>query len=105
MKYDSDNIASRGDNAVADLIAANEDRWKDLADKTTLTKRQIAMWELAVIYDQKNVHIALEFDVSVTTVARHCERVREKREEAVEKIEKLKNTVEYIDKGDLNAED
>lgn len=96
MEYDSNNIASRQDNAVAVLREANEEKWVQLAEETTLTKRQIAMWELAIVFDQKNAHIAREYDVRVTTVARHCERVREKQKEAEEKLQRLKNTIEYL---------
>ncbi|MFB1066717.1 hypothetical protein [Natrinema sp. H-ect4] len=96
MEYDSQNIAARKDNAVAILREANEEKWEELAEETTLTKRQIAMWELAIVFDQKNAHIAREYDVRVTTVARHCERVREKHKETEKKVQQLENTIEYL---------
>jgi predicted DNA-binding protein YlxM (UPF0122 family) len=82
----------------------NEEKWVELADETALTKRQIAMWELAVRYDLKQRYVASEYDVKESTVSRHVERVREKADQADEKIEELedelqrwKETKDYLD--------
>jgi len=93
-----------GREAVKALRQTNEQRWAELAEETALTKRQIAMWELAVRYDLKQMYIATEYDIKESTVSRHVERVREKRAQIDEKIEQLKDelqrwqeTKQYID--------
>jgi predicted DNA-binding protein YlxM (UPF0122 family) len=80
----------QGRKAVEALRQTNEENWADLADKTALTQRQIAMWELAVRYDLKQMYIASEYGIKESTVSRHVERVREKAAQADEKIEELK---------------
>lgn len=94
----------RGREAAKDLRQMNEEKWVELADETSLTKRQIAMWELAVRYDLKQRYVASEYDVKESTVSRHVERVREKADQADEKIEELedelqrwKETKDYLD--------
>ena len=94
----------RGREAAKDLRQMNEEKWVELADETALTKRQIAMWELAVRYDLKQRYVASEYDVKESTVSRHVERVREKADQADEKIEELedelqrwKETKDYLD--------
>jgi len=111
MEIDENAIASRNESAVSILRDHNEEKWKRLAEKTALTKRQIAMWELSVVLDQKNIDIALEYDVSVTTVARHCERVRAKRDNATKKVAELReelqrweNTIEYFEEESTGGE-
>lgn len=91
--------------AVRTLQQTNEERWAELAEETALTKRQIEMWELAVRYDQKQVHLAIEYDIEDTTVSRHVERVREKAEQADEKIEELKKELERWKKTKQYLED
>lgn len=83
-----------GAEAVEALRQTNEENWADLADKTALTQRQIAMWELAVRYDLKQMYIAREYGIKESTVSRHVERVREKAAQADEKIEELKDELQ-----------
>lgn len=97
MDVNPHEIADRRQNAVELLRNYCEDRWKQLAENTSLTEKQIAMWELAVVYDQKNAYIAREYGIRVTTVARHCERVREKRDELKEEFERIQNTLGYFE--------
>ena len=72
----------------------NEERWEELVQETSLTKRQIEIWELAVCYDLKQMYIAREFDIKESTVSRHVERVREKADQTDEKIEELKSELQ-----------
>ena len=81
-------------DAAKDLREMNDERWEELAEETSLTKRQIAMWELAVRYDLKQMYIASEYDIKESTVSRHVERVREKADQADEKIEELKDELQ-----------
>lgn len=83
-----------GREGVQALQEKYEDRWENLAEETALTKRQIEIYELAVRYDLKQMYIASEYDIKESTVSRHVERVREKREEADDKIEELKDELE-----------
>jgi predicted DNA-binding protein YlxM (UPF0122 family) len=83
-----------GRHAVEALRQTHEDDWAELADKTALTKRQIAMWELAVRYDLKQMYIAQEYGVKESTVSRHVERVREKADQADDKIHQLKDELQ-----------
>ena len=80
--------------AARDLRQMNEQKWAELAEETALTKRQIAMWELAVRYDLKQMYVAREYDIQESTVSRHVERVREKAKQSDEKINELKNELE-----------
>lgn len=89
-----ENDNRRGREGVRTLQKVNEENWEDLAEETALTKRQIAMWELAVRYDLKQSYIAYEYDVKESTVSRHVERVREKRHQVDEKIEELKKELQ-----------
>ena len=81
-------------DAAKDLREMNDERWEELAEETSLTKRQIAMWELAVRYDLKQMYIAQEYGIKESTVSRHVERVREKADQADEKIEELKDELQ-----------
>lgn len=83
-----------GRDAVKALRQTHEERWAELAEETALTKRQIAMWELAVRYDIKQRYVAGEYGVKESTVSRHVERVREKAAESDEKINELKQEVQ-----------
>jgi len=90
----SKDTSWHGREGVQALQERYEDRWEDLAEETALTKRQIEIYELAVRYDLKQIYIALEYDIKESTVSRHVERVRQKREEADDKIEELKDELE-----------
>jgi predicted DNA-binding protein YlxM (UPF0122 family) len=94
MGLNPEDSARSGRKGVEGLRKANEENWAELADKTALTKRQIAMWELAVRYDLKQRYIAEEYDVKETTVSRHVERVREKGAQTDDKIEELKDELQ-----------
>jgi DNA-binding NarL/FixJ family response regulator len=94
MSPDPDDSARHGREAVKALRQTNQENWTDLAAKTALTQRQIAMWELAVGYDLKQMYIAHEYDIKESTVSRHVERVREKADQADEKIRELKNKLQ-----------
>jgi predicted DNA-binding protein YlxM (UPF0122 family) len=94
MVSDPEDSTRYGRDAVEALRKTNEDNWTDLADKTALTKRQVAMWELAVRYDLKQMYIAQEYGIKESTVSRHVERVREKADQADEKIQQLKNELQ-----------
>lgn len=94
MASDPEDSTRHGRDAVEALRKTNEDNWTDLADKTALTKRQIAMWELAIRYDLKQMYIAREYGIKESTVSRHVERVREKADQADEKIQQLKNELQ-----------
>ena len=80
--------------AARDLRQMNEQKWAELAEETALTKRQIAMWELAVRYDLKQMYVAREYDIQESTVSRHVERVREKAKQSDEKINELKRKLQ-----------
>lgn len=84
----------QGREAVTALRQTNEERWAELAEVTALTKRQIAMWELAVRYDLKQRYVASEYGVKESTVSRHVERVREKAAESDGKINELKTELQ-----------
>lgn len=84
----------QGRRAVTALRQTNEERWAELAEETALTKRQIAMWELAVRYDLKQMYVAAEYGIKESTVSRHVERVREKAAESDEKINELKTELQ-----------
>lgn len=94
MSPNPEDSLRQGRDAVKDLRQMNEENWADLADKTALTQRQIAMWELAVRYDLKQMYIASEYGIKESTVSRHVERVREKADQADEKIEELKDELQ-----------
>lgn len=101
---DIENIANQGSDAIPTLRKYRRDTWEELAEQTVLTQRQIEMWDLAIVQDQKNGHISYHSDIGVTTIARHCERVRSKRDSAEEKIAELReriqkweNTLEYFE--------
>ncbi len=94
MASDPEDSARHGREAVEALRKTNEDNWADLADKTALTKRQIAMWELAIRYDLKQMYIAQEYGIKESTVSRHVERVREKADQADEKIQQLRDELQ-----------
>jgi predicted DNA-binding protein YlxM (UPF0122 family) len=94
MVSDPEDSTRYGRDAVEALRKTNEDNWTDLADKTALTKRQVAMWELAIRYDLKQMYIAREYGIKESTVSRHVERVREKADQADEKIQQLKNELQ-----------
>lgn len=104
MPRKPEDSTRHGRKAVKALRQTNEQRWAELAEETALTERQIAMWELAVRYDLKQMYIAVEYGIKESTVSRHVERVREKREQIDEKIEELKDelqrwqeTKQYLD--------
>jgi predicted DNA-binding protein YlxM (UPF0122 family) len=84
----------QGRKAVTALRQTHEERWAEIAEETALTERQIAMWELAVRYDLKQMYVASEYGIRESTVSRHVERVREKKEEADEKIRELKTEIQ-----------
>ena len=84
----------RGRDAVKDLRQMHEEKWAALDEETALTERQIAMWELAVRYDLKQMYVASEYGIKESTVSRHVERVREKADQADEKIEELENELQ-----------
>ena len=84
----------QGHDAVKDLRQMHEEEWAELDEETALTERQIAMWELAVRYDLKQMYVASEYDIKESTVSRHVERVREKADQADEKIEELENELQ-----------
>lgn len=86
-----------GREGVKAVKKTREQRWTELAEDTALTKRQIAMWELAVRYDLKQMYIASEYDIKESTVSRHVERVREKRDQIDKKIEELENELQRWD--------
>jgi DNA-binding NarL/FixJ family response regulator len=94
MSPDPDDSARHGREAVKALRQTNQENWTNLADKTALTQRQIAMWELAVCYDLKQMYIAHEYGIKESTVSRHVERVREKADQADEKIQELKEELQ-----------
>lgn len=94
MRPNPEDSNRSGRDAVKALRQTNEERWSKLAEETALTKRQIAMWELAVRYDLKQVYVSTEYGVKESTVSRHVERVREKAEESEEKINELKKELE-----------
>lgn len=94
MASDPEDSTRSGRVAVEALRKTNENKWADLADKTALTKRQIAMWELAVRYDLKQMYIAREYGIKESTVSRHVERVREKADQADEKIHQLEDELQ-----------
>lgn len=98
MSPDPEDSARHGREGVKALRQTKEDNWEDLADKTALTKRQIAMWELSVRYDLKQMYIAMEYDIKESTVSRHVERVREKADQADEKITELKDELQRWEK-------
>lgn len=87
---------TRNDNAVSFLRDKHADRWEEIADATVFTKRQLAMWELSVVFDQENRFIAKEFGISETTIARHCERFREKRDQLEEEFEIIQTSLRYV---------
>ena len=84
----------RGRDAAKDLRQMHEEKWAELAEETALTERQIAMWELAVRYDLKQMYVASEYGIKESTVSRHVERVREKSDQADEKIKELKRELQ-----------
>lgn len=94
MSPNPEDSLRQGRDAVKDLRQMNEENWADLATKTALTQRQIAMWELSVRYDLKQMYIASEYGIKESTVSRHVERVREKADQADEKIEELKDELQ-----------
>jgi len=94
MRPSPEDSNRRDRDAPGDLREMNEERWGELAQETSLTKRQIEIWELAVRYDLKQMYIAREFDIKESTVSRHVERVREKADQTDEKIEELKSELQ-----------
>lgn len=84
----------QGRKAVTALRQTHEERWAEIAEETALTERQIAIWELAVRYDLKQMYVAGEYGIKESTVSRHVERVREKAAESDEKINDLKREVQ-----------
>lgn len=94
MSPTPDDFNRNGREAVKALRQMKEEEWKERAEKTALTERQIAMWELAVRFDQKQMYVAAEYGIKESTVSRHVERVREKAEQSDEKIEELKDELQ-----------
>jgi len=94
MVREPDDYTRKGREAVESLRQTKEEEWTELAEETALTELQIAMWELAVRYDLKQMYVASEYDIKESTVSRHVERVREKRDQAEEKIEELEAEVQ-----------
>lgn len=94
MSPDPEDANRHGRQAVTALRQTNEERWAELAQKIALTERQIAMWELAVRYDLKQMYVAREYGIKESTVSRHVERVREKAKESDDKISELKQEVQ-----------
>jgi len=94
MSLDPEDSTRKGREAVKALRQTKEQEWTELAEQTALTERQIAIWELAVRYDLKQMYVAHEYDIKESTVSRHVERVREKRDQAEEKIEELKDELQ-----------
>jgi len=94
MSIDPEDSTRKGREAVKALRQTKEQEWEELAEQTALTERQIAIWELAVRYDLKQMYVAHEYDIKESTVSRHVERVREKRDQAEEKIEELKDELQ-----------
>lgn len=104
MGPEPENFHRHGQEAVRTLQKLKEEEWAQRAEETALTQRQVEMWELAVRYDQKHMYVASEYGVKETTVSRHVERVRNKADQAEEKIEELQEelrkweaTMEYLD--------
>lgn len=94
MSPTPEDSTRHGRKAVKALRQTKEQEWAERAEETALTQRQIAMWELAVRYDLKQMYVAQEYDIKESTVSRHVERVREKADQADEKIEELKNELQ-----------
>ena len=94
MSSNPEDSVRHGREAVEALRQTIKENWADLANKTALTQRQIAMWELSVRYDLKQMYIASEYGIKESTVSRHVERVREKADQADEKIEELKHELQ-----------
>lgn len=94
MTRTPEDSTRQGRKAVEALRQTKEQEWAELAEETALTERQIAMWELAVRYDLKQMYIAREYGIKESTVSRHVERVREKRDQADEKIDELKDELQ-----------
>lgn len=90
MRPSPEDSNRTGREALKAIRRTEEERWEELAEETALTKRQIAIWELAVLYDLKQRYIASEYGIKETTVSRHVERVREKADHSEEKINELK---------------
>lgn len=90
MRPSPEDSNRTGREALKAIRRTEEQRWEELAEETALTKRQIAIWELAVLYDLKQRYIASEYGIKETTVSRHVERVREKADHSEEKINELK---------------
>lgn len=104
MDLTPDDTTRQGPKGAEAARKTNEERWTKVAEETALTKRQLAMWELADHHDLKQMWVAREYDIKESTVSRHIERVREKRDQIDEKIEELENelqrwrkTKEYFD--------
>lgn len=83
-----------GREGVKAVQRTREQDWEELAETTSLTKRQIAMWELAVLYDLQQSYVASVYGIKESTVSRHVERVREKRDQTDEKIEALQDELQ-----------
>lgn len=94
MASDPEDSIRHGREGVKALRQTNEQKWAELAEETALTERQVAMWELAVRYDLKQMYIAQEYDIKESTVSRHVEVVRKKRDETDERIEELKDELQ-----------
>lgn len=94
MASDPEDSIRQGREAVKALRQTKEQEWAERAEETALTERQVTMWELAVRYDLKQMYIAQEYDIKESTVSRHVERVREKRDETDEKIQELKDELQ-----------
>ena len=104
MSPDPEGSNRRGRDAASDLREMNDQKWTELAEETSLTKRQVEMWELAVRYDLKQMYVASEYGIKESTVSRHVECVRKKADQADNKIEELqaelqrwKNTKQYLE--------